>query len=239
MKADPPWLALSGPEPGSRATTSQRPSPSAPRDERGAERREPLAQAAQAGAVGGVAKPGAVVVDPQLARRRRRSPRRLALECRSTFVTLSRTTQPAASCHARGIASTLGPDLDAGRAQQRAGAVELVEEVGGPVAAGQLARLAQRLVGDAAHLEHPLGGALVAAGGQGGGQLGLDGDRREPPAEHVVHVAREAQPLLDHRQLRPWRGWRRRGRCTIPSSHSEARTVKTRKPATSDARRRS
>ena len=93
------------------------------------------------------------------------------------------------------------PDVDAGRAEQRAGALELLVEVGGAVAARQLARLAQRLVRHAAHLEHPLGGALVAPLGEGGGQLGLDRDRREPPAEDVVHVAREPQALLDHRQL--------------------------------------
>ncbi len=87
-------------------------------------------------------------------------------------------------------------------------------------------------MGDRAYLEHPLRRALVAASGQGGGQLGLDGDRGEPPPEHVVHVAREAQRAsTTASSALTWLASSRS--TTIPSIHSEARTVNTKKPATS------
>ncbi len=49
-------------------------------------------------------------------------------------------------------------------------------------------------MGHLAHPEHLPGGVLVAPAGQLGGELALDGDQGQVPAEHVVQVAGEAQP---------------------------------------------
>ena len=55
-------------------------------------------------------------------------------------------------------------------------------------------------MGHLAHLEHLPGGVLVAPARQLRGELALDGDQGQVPAEHVVQVAGEAQPLLGDRQ---------------------------------------
>ena len=114
--------------------------------------------------------------------------------------------------------------------QQRDGAVDLGVQVQRPVAARQLACLAERLVRGLAHSSDCAGRPIVTALGKRRGELGLDGDRRELATEHVVHVAGEAQPLLGDRQ-RCLGARARSSSVTTPSSHSELCTVKARKAA--------
>ena len=77
---------------------------------------------------------------------------------------------------------------------------QLGAEVGGAVSADDRAHFPQRVMGYLAHLEHLPGGVLVAPARQLRGELALDGYQGQVPAEHVVQVAGEAQPLLGDRQ---------------------------------------
>ena len=86
------------------------------------------------------------------------------------------------------------------RTQDILRAGQLGAEVGGAVSADDRAHFPQRLMGHLAHLEHLPGGVLVAPPRQLRGELALDGDQGQVPAEHVVQVAGEAQPLLGDRQ---------------------------------------
>jgi hypothetical protein len=61
--------------------------------------------------------------------------------------------------------------------------------------------LPERVVGDPSYVEHLLGRSIVASGGQGCGQLALDRDQRQVPAQCVVQIAGEAQPFLGDGQL--------------------------------------
>ena len=117
------------------------------RAQRRPQRRQPLAQAVEPGAALGARAGHAVVGHDQLVGRpldrdpgRRRVPQHVG--------------DRLADHPARGLLPGVGhpvdgqPDLDAGRAQQRPRTFQLLVEVDRAVAAGQLARLAQRLVGD-------------------------------------------------------------------------------------------
>ena len=55
-------------------------------------------------------------------------------------------------------------------------------------------------MGHLAHLEHLPGGVLAAPARQLRGELALHGYQGQVPAEHVVQVAGETQPLLGDRQ---------------------------------------
>ena len=156
---------------------------------------------------GSSAEPGSDPVVAHAPARRAASldsgPARPARDQRSTLVTLARITQPAASCHPDGARRRRG-----GRrcrpAEQRPGASSSSPSwQGGSRAPAREPHAARRAPARGPRASAPATG--VAAPGERRRQLRLHGDRGEPSSEDVVHVAREAQPLLRHGEpgLRP------------------------------------
>jgi hypothetical protein len=61
-----------------------------------------------------------------------------------------------------------------------------------------VAQLVQRLASRLLHRCHRLQGALGVLGGHGFGRAGLDGHEADPVGDHVVQLAGDAGPFLDH-----------------------------------------
>ena len=92
--------------------------------------------------------------------------------------------------------------LDARGAQDADGVLELGGQVGAAVALHQRARLAQRGAGQLLRVGGVAARGVVVHADQPAGELGLQRDRLEVMALHVVQLAGEAQPLAQDRQLR-------------------------------------
>src|SRR5664279_4144443 len=107
------------------------------------------------------------------------------------------------------------PGGDPGRAEHRSGAGEFGVQVRGPVPGDDFPYFAGGFVGDAADLQHLVDGFGVAAAGEPRGEVAGDRDQGEVPAEDVVEVPGEPQPLLRDRQS----GLHRPGCVDLPDQH--------------------